>query len=69
MTPSAQTAIREMQAKSTEIHIERARLEGVLCALCEVAGFEATTAAVQGALRRLAEEQRAAGDLPKDWIA
>ncbi len=50
MTPAAQTATREMQAKSTETHMERARLEGVLCALCEVAGFEATVAAVQGAL-------------------
>lgn len=68
MTPAAQTAIREMQAKSTEIHMERARLEGVLCALCEVAGFEGTAAAVQSALQRLAAEQRAAGDLPEGWI-
>lgn len=61
MTPAAQTAIREMQAKSTEIHMERARLEGALWALCEVAGFEATLAATQGALQRLAAQERAVG--------
>jgi hypothetical protein len=69
MIPAAQTAIREMQAKSTEIHMERARLEGVLCALCDVAGFEATVAAVQGALQRLAAQERASGNLPSGWVS
>ena len=61
-------AIETMKATSTTLLIERARLDGVLMALCEVGGFPMTVAAVQSALQRLAAEQRAAGELPEGWI-
>ena len=68
MTP-VEAAIEAMQAKAADIQIERARLEGLLQALTDVAGFPGTVAAVHVALRRVAERERRLGRDLGGWIA
>lgn len=68
MTP-VDAAIEAMQAKATDIHVERARLEAMLQRLTDVAGFPGTVAAVQVALRRVAERERRLGRDLGGWTA
>lgn len=52
---NADRAIGRMLDKATAIHLERARLQGVLDALAEVAGFPATIAALRTEIANLTE--------------
>lgn len=68
LTADQAAAVERGLLISANITMERARLRGVLTALCGFAGFSATVKAVQGELLALAENERCAGRLPEEWV-